>query len=269
MHLKKQLLLQFLKRYKMERPYSTIIIDDEAPAREGLKNLLKEFPETFNIVAFAQNGTEAQRKIESLNPDIIFLDIEMPGSTGFELLENLKTIPIVVFCTAYDQYSLEAFETNSIDYLVKPVKLERIAKTVEKLKSFEKSISSDQILKVLKAISNQKKVNKMTSITVKKNEKLVFIKLDEVVYFEADNNYITIHSDGVNYLSADPISSLEQKLPDNFLRIHRSIIINKDYVNDIQKYFNSRYIITLRDKKKTSITTGRSYNEVIKVWINL
>ncbi|MDO5978975.1 LytR/AlgR family response regulator transcription factor [Flavivirga spongiicola] len=253
----------------MDKPYSAIIIDDEAPAREGLQNLLKEFPETFSIIATAQNGTEAQEQIERLNPDIIFLDIEMPGCTGFDLLGRLKTIPMVVFCTAYDQYSLEAFETNSIDYLVKPVKLERIEKTVEKLKSFEKSMSSDQILKVLKAISNQKEVNKMTSITVRKNDKLIFIKLEAIAYFEADNNYTTIYSDTGAYLSTESISGLEQKLPDNFLRVHRSMIINKDHVNDIQKYFNSRYIITLRDKKKTSITTGRSYNEIIKEWISV
>lgn len=253
----------------MTKPYATIIIDDEGPAREGLQNLLKEFPETFSVIATAQNGTEAQRHIENLNPDIIFLDIEMPGCTGFELLERLKTIPIVIFCTAYDQYSLEAFETNSIDYLVKPVKIERIEKTVEKLKSFEKRMSSDQILKVLKAISNQKEVNKMTSITVRKNDKLIFIKLNDVSFFEADNNYITIHTELGEYLTTQSISGLEKKLPDHFLRIHRSVIINIDYVKEVQKYFNSRFIITLNNALKTNITTGRSYNDVVKNWMGV
>ena len=94
----------------MNKRYSTIIIDDETPARLGLENLLKEFPETFDVIDTAQNGTEAQQKIETLNPDIIFLDIEMPGCSGFELLARLKTIPMVIFCTAYDQYSLEALK---------------------------------------------------------------------------------------------------------------------------------------------------------------
>jgi DNA-binding LytR/AlgR family response regulator len=140
----------------MNKRYSTIIIDDEAPARLGLLNLLKEFPETFDVIDIAQNGTEAQQKIEALNPDIIFLDIEMPGCTGFELLARLKTRPMVIFCTAYDQYSLEAFETNSIDYLVKPVKLERIGKTVQKLKNFHIKSSSDELLKVLQEITIEK-----------------------------------------------------------------------------------------------------------------
>jgi two-component system LytT family response regulator len=249
----------------MNKRYSTIIIDDEAPARLGLQNLLKEFPETFDVIDTAQNGTEAQKKIEALNPDIIFLDVEMPGCTGFELLARLKTIPIVVFCTAYDQYSLEAFETNSIDYLVKPVKLERIEKTVQKLKTFHIKSSTDEILRVLKDITNRKEDKKMTSITVKKNDKLIFIKLEDVSFFEADNNYTTIHSEQGTFLSTESILSLEKKLPDNFLRIHRGIIMNKDYVKEAQKYFNSRYIITLNDIKNTTITTGRSYSDSIKI----
>ena len=253
----------------MNKRYSTIIIDDEAPARLGLQNLLKEFPETFDVIDTAQNGTEAQQKIEALNPDIIFLDIEMPGCTGFELLERLKTIPMVVFCTAFDQYSLEAFETNSIDYLVKPVRIERIEKTVQKLKTFHIKSSSDDILKVLKDIKNQKEVKKMTSITVKKDDKIIFIKLDDVSFFEADNNYTTIHSQSGSYLSTESILSLEKKLPDNFLRIHRAIIINKDYIKEAQKYFNSRFIITLNDKKRTNITSGRSYSENIKEFMGI
>jgi len=253
----------------MNTTYTAIIIDDEAPARLGLQNLLKAFPETFQVIDTAQNVTEAKEKIERLNPDIIFLDIEMPAQTGFDLLAQLKTIPIVVFCTAYNQYALEAFETNSIDYLVKPVKLERLQKTVEKLKTFTKSKSSEEILSILKDISSKKAVKKMTSITVKKNDKLIFIKLEDIAFFEADNNYTTIHCDAGNYLSTEPISALDQKLPDNFMRVHRGIIINRDYVNNIQKYFNSRFIITLNDKGRTQVTSGRSYNDVIKKWISV
>lgn len=253
----------------MNKPYKTIIIDDEAPARAGLQNLLKEFPKTFQIIDTAQNGMEAQEKIERLTPDIIFLDIEMPECSGFELLQRLSTIPIVVFCTAYDQFSLEAFETNSIDYLVKPVKLERIQKTVNKLKSFENKVSSEQILNFLKTVSCQKKAEKMTSITVKKNDKLIFIKLNDVAFFEADKSYTTVHAETGQFLSTEPISNLENKLPNNFLRIQRGIIINKDYVNNIQKYFNARYKIELNDKRKTTVTSGRSYNDIIKAWVNV
>ncbi|MDD7915294.1 LytR/AlgR family response regulator transcription factor [Polaribacter ponticola] len=253
----------------MSKLYTTLIIDDEAPARQGLQNLLASFPKTFTILGTAKNGIEAQEKIETLQPDLIFLDVEMPGCTGFELIEKLKYLPIIIFCTAYDQYSLEAFETNSIDYLVKPVKLERIKKTINKLKSFENNISSDQILNVLKEIASKKEVKQMTTITVKKDDRLIFIKLDEVAFFEADANYTNIHTNLDTFLSTETIANLEQKLPDNFLRIHRGSIINKDFVNDIQKYFNSRFIITLKNNQKTKITSGRSYMQAIKNWMNL
>ncbi|WP_299015795.1 LytTR family DNA-binding domain-containing protein [uncultured Polaribacter sp.] len=252
----------------MHNLYTTLIIDDEAPARAGLQNLLLEFPETFHVLGTAQNAFEAKEKIETLQPDLIFLDIEMPECSGFELLAKLDKIPIVVFCTAYNQYALEAFETNSIDYIVKPVKKERIAKTVKKLAAVQKNTSQKEILSVLKDIANKKEVQKMTSITVKKNDRLIFIKLADVSHFEADNTYTKIYTASGVYLSNETVSSLAQKLPDNFLRIHRGIIINKEFVNDIQKYFNSRYNITLNNKKQSSVTSGRSYNEVIKSWIN-
>jgi two-component system LytT family response regulator len=254
----------------MDKPYLAIIIDDEPPAREGLLNLLENFPETFQVIDVAQNGTEAKEKIIHLKPDIIFLDIEMPGLTGFQLLEQLETIPMVVFCTAYDQYALKAFETNSIDYLVKPIQLERLKQTVNKLKQFKKNHHSPQnILEVLKELSKQKEEKQMTSITIKKGDKLIFLKLEDISHFEADKNYVTIHSKQEEHLSEQPLSQLEQKLPSNFLRVHRAIIINTNYVMEVQKYFNSRFVITLINKTKTSITTGRSYNDVIKSWMNI
>ncbi|MCL4136234.1 UNVERIFIED_CONTAM: hypothetical protein GTU68_045587 [Idotea baltica] len=154
----------------MNIPYTTIIIDDEPPARERLLKLLERFPDTFQVIAVAKDGIEAQEKIEDLKPDLIFLDIEMPELSGFEMLEQLKTIPIVIFCTAYDQYSLKAFETNSIDYLLKPVSMERLQQSVNKLKLFSKNNTSQNILELLKELSSQKEVKKMTSIYYSQKE---------------------------------------------------------------------------------------------------
>ena len=252
----------------MDKIFTTIIIDDEPPARDGLLQLLRKFPETFQVIDMAKNGSEAEEKIRKHQPDVIFLDIEMPGCNGFELLERLETIPIVIFCTAYDQYSLKAFETNSIDYLVKPVELERLQKTVSKLKTFDKKLSSQHLLKFLKTVSEKKEEKKMVSISVKKGDKIIFIKLDTVAYFEADANYVMIYSENGSYVSEQSLLNLEKKLPDNFLRVHRGIIINTNYVKEVQKYFNSRFVVTLKTKKKTTITTGRSYNEQIKNWMD-
>lgn len=249
--------------------YTTLIIDDEPPARARLQKLLEHFPETFRVLDEAKNGIEAVEKINQLQPDVIFLDIEMPGWNGFEVLERLDKIPIVIFCTAFDQYSLKAFETNSIDYLLKPVRLERLQQTVEKLKSFKNNLSSATIMAVLKEFYEQKEEKKMTSITVKKGDKLIFIKLDEVTHFEADEKYVTIYTNKENHLIEQSLSQLELKLPQIFIRVHRSVILNKNQVLDVQKYFNSRFVITLNNNRKTSITSGRSYNTIIKDWMDI
>lgn len=251
----------------MTRIYKTLVIDDEPPARKRLLNLLENFTDTFEVIGVAENGLMAKEKIESLKPDLIFLDIEMPELTGFEVLETLTYIPIVIFCTAYDQYSLKAFETNSIDYLVKPVRLERLQKSINKLKQFNKTIPDQNILGLLKELSTKSQKHAMTSITVKKDDKLVFIKLEEVSHFSAEERYVAVHAKEGKFLTEEPLSQLEQKLPANFLRVQRATIINKDYVSEVQKYFNSRYVINLMNKKKTKIISGRNYNKMIKNWI--
>tara|TARA_R110000868_G_scaffold68720_1_gene203186 strand:- start:11805 stop:12566 length:762 start_codon:yes stop_codon:yes gene_type:complete len=253
----------------MNKIYKTIIIDDEPPARARLLKLLENFPNTFHVIAVAEDAVEGQEKIEVLKPDLIFLDIEMPEVSGFEMLERLKKIPIVIFCTAYDQYSLKAFETNSIDYLLKPISLERLQQSVDKLRLFREHTVSQNILELLQELSSKKEVTKMTSMTVKKGDKLIFIKLENISHFKADERYVSVHSEEETYITEEPLSQLEQKLPTNFLRVHRAVIINTDYVKDVQKYFNSRYVITLHNQKKSSITTGRSYNKSIKKWINV
>ena len=253
----------------MNNPYKTLIIDDEPPARMRLQKLLGNFSEMFQVVGIAEDGLEAKEKIEELKPDLIFLDIEMPELTGFEMLEQLTFIPFVIFCTAYDQYSLKAFDTNSVDYLLKPVRLERLQQTVNKLKRFRENDVSQNVLKLLEELASKKEEKKMTSITVKKADKLIFLKLEDISHFKADERYVSVYSKGETYLIEDPLSQLDQKLPDNFLRVHRSIIINTDYVKEVQKYFNSRFSITLANRTKTSITTGRSYNDSVKNWMNL
>ncbi|WOD45123.1 LytR/AlgR family response regulator transcription factor [Hwangdonia lutea] len=139
----------------MQKIYKTIIIDDEPPARERLLKLLKNFPDTFQVIALAEDAIDAQEKIEVLKPDLIFLDIEMPEVSGFDLLKRLKTIPIVIFCTAYDQYSLKAFDTNSIEYLLKPVSLERLQQSVNKLNLFGNNTTSQNVLALLEELTSK------------------------------------------------------------------------------------------------------------------
>ena len=176
---------------------------------------------------------------------------------------------IVVFCTAYDQYALKTFETNNIDYLVKPVRLERIEKTIEKLKRFKGHTNAQQLLEAIKDISIKKNIKKMTSITIKKGEKLFFVKLEDITFFEASEKYVTVFTNTGNHLIDQSLLQLEDKLPTAFLRVHRAVIINTKHVKEVQKYFNSRYVISLSNKQKTSITSGRTYTPQIKEWMGV
>ncbi len=248
--------------------YKTIIIDDEPPALERLKQLLSQFPAIFKIVGEAQNGREGIHLIEELQPDLIFLDIQMPGMTGFEMLSKLKEIPRVLFCTAYDQYSLQAFETNSVDYLLKPVKLERLEQTIAKLELFGKNTQPEKILDLLEKISNQTKKKVMSSIAVKSKGSIIFIKLDEVVYFKAGDKYVSLFlKNGEEKITEQTITQLNEELPEYFFQVHRSTIINTNKVEQVQPYFNSRYAIQLNDFYKTKIVSGRSYQAEIKKWM--
>ena len=249
--------------------YTTLIIDDEQLARERLKKLLANFQKTFTIIGEAKNGNEAEKLINKLEPDLIFLDIEMPGQTGFELLSKLKKIPIVIFCTAYEEYSLKAFDTNSVDYLVKPVKLERLQKTVDKISSLKNDLTTSNLLRVIQDISKIKEAKKMTSITIKKKDKIIFEKLENVSHFEAEDKYVLVHTKSGKEIIEQSLTRLEPKLPDYFIQIHRSYIINTNFIQDFQKYFNSRYLITLKNTQRTTITSGRSYNESLKKWMEM
>ncbi|MCL5130375.1 LytTR family DNA-binding domain-containing protein [Algibacter sp. L4_22] len=253
----------------MNKPYSTLIIDDEPLARTRLEKLLLNFPERIDVVGFSINGREAKQQIEVLKPDLIFLDIEMPVIDGFELIEALDKIPLIVFCTAHDEYALKAFETNSVDYLVKPVRLERLEKTIAKLELFNKKDASQDILKVVRELSAQKKQKVMTSITVKKDDKLIFIKLEDIIYFEANDKYVSIVTNKGVFLTEKSLTQLETQLPDYFLRVHRAFVINTNYVEEVQKYFNSRFIFKLNNKGVLSVTSGRSYSGKIKTWMSI
>jgi two-component system LytT family response regulator len=251
------------------KSYTTLLIDDEKLARERLRKLLASFHSTFIIIGEGKNGNEAEKLIQELRPDIIFLDIEMPGKNGFELLSGLSELPIVIFCTAYEEYALKAFDTNSIDYLVKPVKPERLESTVKKINSLQNNLTSAQLQRAIQEISKKKKEKVMTSITVKKKDRIVFIKLEKVSYLEAKEKYVVVHTDQGEELTEISLSKLISKLPENFIQIHRKYILNTNYIKDLQKYFNSRYIVTLHDKKQTQLISGRSFKKELMTWMEM
>jgi len=245
--------------------YRTLIADDEQPARDRLKKLLAEHADKVELIGEAQNGLECLEMIDRLKPDLLFLDIQMPGLTGFEVLQQTKHSPIVIFCTAYDEFALQAFETNSIDYIVKPIKAERIQKSIDKLDSLSQNTDKQELLRIIQSYISQTPKKEITSIPVKLGDRMLFVKIEDVSFFSAEEKYVTIHTkDGKTYLSDFPLKSLEEKLGESFLRIHRSILVNNRRIKEINKHFGSRYIIKMDDINQTKLISGRSYCEEVK-----
>lgn len=230
--------------------YTTLIIDDERLAREEVRRALENYPE-FTIVGEANNVEVAKALIEKEQPDIIFLDIHMPGKSGFDLLEELGTVPEVVFTTAYDQYAVQAFEVNALDYLVKPLREERFAKTIEKVKlEFKKRQEAQKV-----PLAGHQK------IFIKDGEKVYFVALDEISLIESMDNYARLYFGNEKPMIKRSLNQLEDRLdPQIFFRANRSQIINTQYIKEIQPYFNNRLRLVLTTGEIVDLSSRQSVN---------
>lgn len=228
-------------------PLKSIVVDDEWLVREELRTLLAEYPE-IELVGEAANVAQAIDLIQEVNPDVIFLDIQMPGATGFELLEQAEISAKIVFVTAYDQYALKAFEVNALDYLLKPIQKDRLAKTIQRLFSEEPSISR----------ANQK-LGYDDVVYVLVNGSLKFIKLPLLRCIIAEGNYSYIYYKGCNKeLVTKTLQDWEDLLPeDYFVRIHRSTIVNFEYVDQVKKCRNYTHLVYVRGAEKPFVMSRR------------
>nr|MBC7611503.1 response regulator transcription factor [Pseudopedobacter sp.] len=244
----------------MTNIFSCIIIDDEELARQRLIRLLS--PYTFiNIIAEATNGQEGLKLVDQHQPDLIFLDVEMPVMNGFEMLSKVKKQPKVIFTTAYDQYAIKAFEENSLDYLLKPIEKERLEKSMEKLQEMHKPMA----LPLQDLLDQLKPKKEIKTLTVKIGDKILLIQLNHIVAIEAEDKYVFLHTeDGNKHLTDFTLSSLEEKLPENFCRIHRSTIINTSHIKEIRKSFNGVLIFVMNNKEQSKFTSSRSNSEAIR-----
>jgi two-component system LytT family response regulator len=245
--------------------YTTLIIDDEQIARNRLRRLLHDFDDIFEIVGEAKNGDEGLVMIQNLKPDLIFLDIQMPGKTGFEMLQQLTVFPIVIFCTAYEEFALKAFTTVAVDYLVKPVEKERLELTVHKLKQLKQVNQYPQLNALLELIHQQTEIKQLHSIPHKIGDRVILVKPEKITYFLANEKYVEFFTrDGKKHNTELSLKKLEERLPDNFKRVHRSVIVNTDYIKEFRKYFRGKYILIIDDIASTKIETGRFYSDEIR-----
>lgn len=245
-------------------PMKAVIIDDEPLARQLLREYLKEFPQ-IDICAEAGDGFQGYKSIVEKQPDLIFLDVQMPKINGFEMLELLSNPPAIIFTTAYDEYAIKAFEKNAIDYLLKPFSKERFAKAIQKLsdQSFNKTTSDKALLSLEDTRPLHQGENKR--IVVQDGGKITIIPVEDVEYLEAYGDYVKIHSKGKTLLKKKTLSYYEDVLDSKtFLRIHRSFIININELAKIESFEKNSYVAITRLGNRLSISRS-VYPELRKI----
>jgi two-component system, LytTR family, response regulator len=229
-----------------------IIADDEAAGRTLIRQYLQAFPALI-VVAEANNGVDAVRHINEFKPDIVFLDIQMPGLTGFEVLKYVEEIPQIIFSTAFDQYAFQAFEVHAVDYLLKPYTLERFKTALQKLRN-NKETGLTPIQALAETIINP--LQYPAKILIQQNQKLITVQVKDIVRIEAEGDYSRIVTEKGQFLSNYGITQLENKLPpQSFVRVHRSAIINLDFIQEIRKQI-SVYDVVLRNGDVVRVSRG-------------
>jgi len=231
----------------MKTTFKAIIVDDEELAREDLKVLLKDFSE-IEIIGEAETVEETKNLINKLDPNLIFLDIQMPGKSGFELLEEIQTNAKIIFVTAYDEYAIRAFEVNAKDYLLKPVIKERLSLAIDRLKTEQESGNNAQ-----------EKLEFEDSIFVMVNNHYQFVKIGSIIKIASAGNYSEIYtSSKLKGLVLKSLKDWEIRLPNNyFVRIHRNAIINLEYVDRVEGWFNYSYKVYLKEIDEPLVISRR------------
>ncbi len=230
----------------------TIIVEDEELARSLLRSYLKE-REDIEVLCECENGFEGVKAINELKPDLVFLDIQMPKITGFEMLELLDHHPEIIFCTAYDQYALKAFEFNAADYLLKPFPKDRLLAAVEKVRErLDKQTDHED---VVEKITNYPKDEFLDRVVVKDRHKIHIIPADQIRYIESLDDYVLIYTKDGRYTKQKTMRFFETSLnPHHFARIHRSYIVKVDQIEQLQQYEKESYVVILHDKTKLKVS---------------
>jgi two-component system LytT family response regulator len=230
----------------------TLIIDDEPLAASIVQEFLADFPQ-FEVVSVCRDGFQGLKAIQEYEPDLIFLDVQMPKITGFEMLELLDEPPAVIFTTAFDQYALKAFDAMAIDYLLKPFSQVRFAQAIEKF--LAQQVGIEQSAHKLNELAE-----KRNRLVVRVKNEIKIIPIHEVSFFEAEDDYISIHTAAGNYLKKMTMKSLEEALdPAKFVRVHRSYLINLNEITNIEPYERDNYLVLLRAGAKVPVSkTGYS-----------
>jgi two-component system LytT family response regulator len=240
----------------------TLIVDDEPLARERLRSLLESEPE-IDVIAECDNGTAAVEAIREQKPSLVFLDVQMPELDGFGVLEELQggPIPAIVFVTAHDKFALKAFEVHAVDYLLKPFDRERFQTALRRATDTIKRRQTDDLSHRLSALLAEVKPEaKIDRLAIKSPGRVIFLKLEEIDWIEASDNYVSLHVGNDTHLHRETMTAMEEKLKGGkFMRISRSTIVNVDRIKELQPLFHGEYSVILRNG--TRLTLSRGYRD--------
>jgi two-component system LytT family response regulator len=243
-----------------------LIVDDEPLARQRIRKLLEAEPD-IEVLGECGDGRKAITTIEEERPDLVFLDVQMPGLDGFSVLEHIgiDRMPGVIFVTAYDRYALRAFEVHALDYLLKPFDRERFQKALERARAqINRSRTAEvnkQLLALLEDVKSARKYQER--FVIKSSNRVLFIRVEEIDWIEAAGNYARLHIGNETHMLRETMSALEEKLdPEKFLRIHRSTIVNIERIQELQPWFHGDYVVLLKDGKQ--LTLSRSYRQKLQ-----
>jgi two-component system LytT family response regulator len=250
-----------------------LIVDDEPLARRGIQARLNSIADV-EIVAACGNGREAIRAIGEYRPELVFLDVQMPGLDGFDVIHKvgLDNMPPVIFVTAYNQHAVQAFDVHALDYLLKPIDDDRFCKAMNRARNYIERSQTDVFKAQLKALlgaidqpetnGHDQEVGQVDRFVVKTGGRIYFVRADEIDWIEAAGDYLILHVGSDTHLIRETMAAIEAKLDSKqFLRIHRSTILNMDRVKELQPYFNGEYIIILKDG--TELKLSRSYRPAL------
>ena len=247
-----------------------LIVDDEPLARDRIREMLKEHPEV-EVIGEARNGQEAVDFVANQNPDLVFLDIQMPDLDGFDVLQKLDAaqLPLIIFVTAYDQYALRAFDVHAVDYLTKPFDRERFAAAVDQAKVFMKGAKESDTSRILNMLEELRAgARYLERFAIKNGETVFFVRAEDVDAIEAQGNYVRLSLAGSSHLLRDTLNNIESQInPRKFVRIHRRTIVNIDRVKEVQTWARGEYRVVLCTG--AHYTLSRGYRQHFEKFIKL
>lgn len=244
----------------------TIVVDDEPVARERIVSLLAQEPD-IEVVGECADGQQAISAIQAQQPDLVFLDVQMPACDGFGVIERVgaERMPPVVFVTAYDEYALRAFEVHAVDYLLKPFGRDRFQQTLQHVREYLDRRRAGDLGKRLLALVHDLKPapQKLDRLVIKSGGRVFFLRIDDIDWIEAAGNYVRLHLADDAHLFRETMNNMEARLDANrFVRIHRSRIVNTDRIKELQPWFNGEYVVVLQNGAR--LTLSRGYREKLQ-----